>query len=88
MKKIDSGFRLSATDLANHLACRHRRIGIECCSRKVPAPDWENPSLVVLQQRGIEHEKAYLRQLKSKGLCIEDLSDIEILQRLGRRRLS
>lgn len=78
MKKTETGFRLSATDLANHLACGHlTNLDVKASQGKIATPEWENPSLVVMQMRGLEHEKAYVAHLKSQGLTVVDLSDIE-----------
>src|SRR4029077_7619346 len=67
---------LSATDLANHLSCRHlTTLDLLLAKGEIAEPSWENPHLVVLQQRGLEHEKAYIHSLRSKGLAIVDLSN-------------
>src|ERR1700758_5333258 len=67
---------LSATDLANHLSCRHlTTLDLLLAKGEIAEPSWENPHLVVLQQRGLEHEKAYIESLRSKGLAIVDLSN-------------
>jgi predicted RecB family nuclease len=42
---------------------------------EIAEPSWENPHLLVLQQRGLEHEKAYIKSLRFKGLTIVDLSN-------------
>jgi len=41
------------------------------------APEWESPDLWVLQQRGAEHEEAYLRHLESAGLAITNLRVVD-----------
>ncbi len=67
---------LSATDLANHLSCRHlTTLDLLLAKGEITEPSWENPHLHVLQQRGLEHEKAYIESLQSKGLAIVDLSN-------------
>src|SRR6185437_15638867 len=66
---------LSATDVANHLSCRHlTTLNLLLAKRELPAPAWENPHLRVLQERGLEHERAYVTSLRDRGLEIEDLS--------------
>jgi len=78
LKRTGNGFRLSATDLANHLACTHlTNLDVKASQGKIASPDWENPSLAVMQMRGIEHERAYIDHLKSKGCNVTDLSEIE-----------
>ena len=41
--------------------------------RIIDAPDWQNPALAFIQQKGIEHEKAYVENLKSHGLSVCEL---------------
>jgi len=58
-----------------HLSCRHlSRLDLRLAKGEIAEPSWENPHLRVLQQRGLEHEKAYIESLrsKSKGLAIVD----------------
>src|SRR5580693_5533914 len=67
---------LSATDLANHLSCRHlTTLDLRLAKGEMSEPLWDNPHLVVLQQRGLEHEKAYIDWLRSQGLSVVDLSN-------------
>jgi hypothetical protein len=40
-------------------------------------PDWHSPDAGVLQQRGIEHERAYLAHLEASGIPVTELRDIE-----------
>ncbi len=66
---------LSATDLANHLSCRHiTTLDLSLANGECAEPSWQNPHLRVLQQRGLKHERAYIESLRSKGLAIADLS--------------
>ena len=71
MKLEETTFRLSATDLANHLACRHLT-GLDrgVVENRWTPPDWFRPEAAVLQERGLEHERAYLAHLESRGLRI------------------
>ena len=67
---------LSATDLANHLSCRHlTTLNLWLARGEITEPSWESPHLRVLQQRGLEHEKAYIDSLRSRGLSVVDLSN-------------
>ena len=67
---------LSATDVANHLSCRHlTSLNLRLAKGEIAEPSWENPHLRVIQQRGLDHEKAYIESLRSKGLSIVDLSN-------------
>jgi hypothetical protein len=75
LKLRDSAIRLSATDLANHLSCQHlTTLDVRLAKGEIEEPAWENPHLQVLQQRGLEHESAYIESLRSKGHAIVDLS--------------
>jgi predicted RecB family nuclease len=74
MKASTSDFLLSASDLSNHLACRHLTsldFGVAVGERS--APEWRSPDLWVLQKRGLEHENAYVAHLAAQGLSVIDL---------------
>ena len=61
---------LSATDLANHLSCRHlTTLDLRLTKGEIAEPSWDNPHAKVLQQRGLEHERAYVESLRSAGLA-------------------
>jgi hypothetical protein len=38
------------------------------------APTWVDPALVLLQQRGLEHERAHVDTLRSEGVHVVDLA--------------
>ena len=66
---------LSATDLANHLSCRHlTTLDLRLAKGEIAEPSWDNPHAKVLQQRGLEHERDYVESLRVAGLVIVDLS--------------
>ena len=70
MKKSSTGIRLSATDLSNHLSCRHlTALDINVAIGSKAAPPWHSPDAQILQERGIAHEEAYVEHLKSSGLA-------------------
>ncbi|MGA9508268.1 MAG: TM0106 family RecB-like putative nuclease [Candidatus Sulfotelmatobacter sp.] len=76
MKERDGTVYVSATDLANHLSCRHlTALNIRLAKGEIAAPSWENPHLRVLQQRGLEHERSYIEDLRARRLSLVDLSD-------------
>ena len=57
---------LTATDWANHLSCRHlTTLDLSLAKGEIAEPSWDNPHAVVLQLRGLEHEKAYIENLRS-----------------------
>ncbi|MCK4570393.1 TM0106 family RecB-like putative nuclease [Candidatus Bipolaricaulota bacterium] len=81
MKLHNSSLRLSASDLANHLGCRHLTFLDLCVVRKdLTAPSYRDPALEALQERGFQHEKAYIEHLRSHGLSIVELPELGDLQ--------
>ena len=67
-------FTLSATDLSNHLACRHlTALNKLLAKEEIDEPGWYDPSLQILIERGQEHEAAYVEYLKDKGLKVANL---------------
>jgi predicted RecB family nuclease len=77
MRVTTTGIRLSATDVSNHLACNHlTTLDLAVVKGSRSAPTWNSPDAWVLQQRGIEHEDAYIQHLKSQGLSVVDLRNV------------
>ena len=75
MKIRQAALTVTATDLANHLSCRHlTALDLRLAKGEIAEPVWQNPHLRVLQQRGLEHERAYVESLRARGLTIADLS--------------
>src|SRR5580698_10144574 len=71
MKKSVTSVRLSASDLSNHLACRHLTVlDLDLATGGRSAPVWISPDTQILQERGIAHEEAYVEHLKSTGLAV------------------
>src|SRR5437867_1519308 len=75
--KLETGaLRLSATDLANHLACRHlTTLERGAAEGRWKPLDWYRPEAEVLRQRGLEHERAYLAHLERQGRRITRLGE-------------
>lgn len=75
--RLDRGnLRLSATDLANHLACLHlTTLDRDVAEGRAKPPDWFRADAEVLRQRGLEHERAYLAHLESQGVTILRLDE-------------
>jgi len=68
--------RLSATDLANHLACRHlTTLDRGLAEGRWKPPHWHRPEAEVLAERGLEHERAYLAHLERHGRRITRLDE-------------
>jgi predicted RecB family nuclease len=78
MKISTSQVRFSASDLSNHLACRHlTTLDLEVARGRRAEPDWAAPDLKVIQELGLRHEAAYLEYLGKQGLTIENLGGID-----------
>jgi predicted RecB family nuclease len=77
--KISTGqIRLSASDLSNHLACRHlTTLDLEVARSERAEPDWAAPDLKVIQELGLRHEAAYLLHLQKQGVTVENLGHID-----------
>ena len=67
---------LAATDLANHLACRHlTQLDLAASEGRLEPPRWRRPGLDALRERGMEHERAYLAHLAAQGLQLTRAAD-------------
>ena len=78
MKSQDGQIRLSATDLANHLACRHlTTLDLAEARGHAKRPIWNDPALAVLRERGFQHEASYLDYLRSRGHSVVRLDDLQ-----------
>jgi uncharacterized protein len=76
MKVEREHLRLSATDLANHLACWHlTTLDRGAAEGRWKPPDWFRPDVAVLRERGIEHERAYLAHLEGQGVPVTRLDE-------------
>jgi predicted RecB family nuclease len=70
--------RLAATDLANHLACRHlTELDRGKAEGRWKPPTFYRPEAEVLAQRGNEHEKAFLVHLEEQGTRVARLDEAE-----------
>jgi predicted RecB family nuclease len=78
MKLVSGQIRLAATDLSNHLACRHvTTLDLQVARGERRAPEWAAPDLVVIRERGERHEAAYLTHLaEQKKLAVVRLAEI------------
>lgn len=71
MRIFRQGLQLSASDLANHLGCRHlTALNLATAHGKLSPPVWRDPVLEVLQERGFQHEAEYLDYLRGTGLSV------------------
>ena len=69
MQKTDSHITLSASDLSNHLGCRHlTQLNRQVADGQLSAPfQRRDLRLDTLRARGFDHELAYLEHLKAKS---------------------
>ena len=66
----------SASDLSQFLGCRHlTALELAVARGLQTAPTWIDPALILLQQRGLEHERCYIEALRNEGLEVVDLSE-------------
>src|SRR5215470_947940 len=67
MKLLNGKIRLAATDVSNHLACRHLTgLELQVARGERDAPEWAAPDLYVIQQLGLRHEADYLTYLREE----------------------
>jgi len=77
MKLGAQNLRLAATDLSNHLACRHLTTLDLCVARgKKLAPEFHSPDLQVIRELGLRLEGGYLDSLRGQGLEVVDLREV------------
>jgi predicted RecB family nuclease len=90
MKLEAARIRLSATDLSNHLACRHvTALDLQVARGEKQEPKWADPHLAVLRELGQRHETAYLDYLvRQKGIHVANLGDIKDEKKLLEETLS
>ncbi|HYL09227.1 MAG TPA: TM0106 family RecB-like putative nuclease [Candidatus Acidoferrales bacterium] len=78
MKNLSGQIRLAATDLSNHLACRHlTSLDLSVAHGRRNAPEWRSSDLVVIQELGLRHEAKYLEFLQAKSLPLADLRGLK-----------
>src|SRR5258708_10512585 len=76
--------RLAATDLSNHLACRHlTSLDLSVAHGLRTPPDWRSPDLKVIQELGLRHEAAYLQSLQDACLTFADLRAVNEQQAIS-----
>ncbi len=76
MRLAGTGIELSASDLSQFLSCHHlTALNLAVALGQRSAPTWTDPVLVVLRERGLEHERNYVDGLRAQGLAVADLSE-------------
>src|ERR1041385_3043588 len=77
MKIRQAALTVTATDLANHLSCRHlTALDLRLAKGEIGEPSWQNPHADVLRRRGEEHERAYLAHIRAQGREVADLTGL------------
>jgi predicted RecB family nuclease len=77
MRMSADSIELSASDLSGFLSCTHLTaldLAVAHGSRTPPA--WVDPVLLVLRERGLDHERGYVETLRAQGLSVTDLDGI------------
>jgi predicted RecB family nuclease len=75
MRIVSGQARLAATDVSNHLACRHlTNLELSAARGERHRPQWEAPDLVVIRALGLQHEARYLASLARDGLDVLNLA--------------
>ncbi|HUE44495.1 MAG TPA: TM0106 family RecB-like putative nuclease [Candidatus Sulfotelmatobacter sp.] len=78
MKKLHGEIRLSATDVSNHLACRHlTELELSALRGERRVPQWAAPDIEVIRQLGERHEAKYLKLVEEKVATFLNLRDVE-----------
>ena len=74
MRQTPAGLSLAPTDLGNFLGCRHLSVlDLGAAAGSSKRPYRYSPVIEELRKRGMEHEGAYLRWLRDKGLAVVDV---------------
>ncbi len=68
MKKENRIIYLSASDLVGHLNCGHlSALDLQVATGSLAKPDYYDPLLEILRERGFRHEQDFINYLKSQG---------------------
>ncbi|MDE0672606.1 MAG: TM0106 family RecB-like putative nuclease [Caldilineaceae bacterium] len=79
MHSVDGIIQLDASDLVNHLACRHLTVlDLAVANGSLKAPASWDPALDLLRQRGLAHERNYIQHLEDSGLQVTHIEGVGI----------
>lgn len=74
MRSTAKGIQLYASDVANHLACRHLTgLDLRAAHEEIKPQYRSDPTFEALIERGEKHERNYLEYLRSEGLRVTEL---------------
>src|ERR1700760_4735545 len=78
MRTLNGEIRLSATDVSNHLACRHlTELELSAARGERDLQKWESPDMVVIRELGLRHETKYLKLLEKEVGQLLNLSGMD-----------
>jgi uncharacterized protein len=78
MRRAGTTIELSASDLSQFLGCRHRTaLDLAVAHGQRRAPVWVDPLMVVLRERGLQHERGYADSLRAEGRSFADVTGLE-----------
>src|SRR5450755_3518975 len=78
MKIVGGEIRLAATDVSDHLACRHlTNLELSAAGGERERAQWEAPDLLVIQELGLRHERRYLEHLRQSGRDVLNLGGMD-----------
>src|SRR6202167_4860171 len=78
MRIVNGEMRLAATDVSNHLACRHlTELEVSAARGERDVAEWESPDMVVIQELGLRHETKYLKILEKEVGQLVNLSGMD-----------
>ena len=92
MKREKGIIFLSATDLVGHLNCDHLSVlDLQVATGILKKPDYYDPLLEILRERGFRHEQEYIDHLKSKGFDVvliegEGINDTTVSETINAMR--
>src|ERR1700716_560467 len=79
MKRTESGFELSATDLVGYLNCKHlSRLDRAVAEGTLSQPKAWDPLLEILWERGSAHEKKYVVHLSKSKLEVVRIDGVDV----------
>lgn len=74
MRNKKGQIQISASDLSNYLSCRHlTELDLLAAHERLKAPPFNNPHADAIQERGFQHENAYIEHLENSGLSVRRL---------------
>jgi predicted RecB family nuclease len=79
MLKAGETINLSASDLIGHLNCRYlTELDLGVVNGKIEKPVVWDPVLAAIAERGDQHEKAFIEQLKGEGTPVTEIGGVGI----------